>query len=128
MTEKRYNYAVIDQECEELKPCPFCGDDAELENNGIFVRVLCRHCEIHQTDYFPECEKEAIEAWNTRPLEDEMHVVAKSIYNEIEKGRMFDVIMDDPLVENGLTHPKNLLRRIISKLEASLDVPLKGGE
>ena len=53
----------------ELKSCPFCGGEAELENNGIFARVLCPHCEIHQTDYFPECEKEAIAAWNTRVVD-----------------------------------------------------------
>lgn len=57
---------------EELKPCPFCGGQAELiETMGSqaaafspYFRVTCTDCGIHQ-DQWDE-RKLAISAWNTR--------------------------------------------------------------
>ena len=64
----------------ELKPCPFCGGNAEYETfrteEGVFTRskkciyFKCKDCEA-QTKAFPEsvhysAEEKATEAWNRR--------------------------------------------------------------
>ena len=64
----------------ELKPCPFCGSEANLEtlegyctncmNNPDDYAVQCNDC-VSSTDRYSVPE-EAIKAWNTRatPPED----------------------------------------------------------
>ena len=70
---------MTQRETKELKPCPFCGSEAEIKKNssigwffidedGNFIEgdcgfVFCRNCRIRteETD-----EAEAIEAWNRR--------------------------------------------------------------
>lgn len=54
----------------ELKPCPFCGGEADCNNSG-FVKngrhmwaVECLQCGV-VTEFFNE-EAEAVEAWNRR--------------------------------------------------------------
>lgn len=53
---------------EKLKPCPFCGGEAELVNIGMKVcnpiTVHCKECECN-TNWFSR-EWEAIDAWNKR--------------------------------------------------------------
>lgn len=65
---------------EELKPCPFCGGEAELRffNNGpsFSYRVECLNCTAMVGRRFEEystnrtfwfgIKQEAIDAWNTR--------------------------------------------------------------
>lgn len=62
----------------KLKPCPFCGGEAELEKagGGVFETwyVTCATC---CASVWENTEAEAIEAWNTRrevlyikPIED----------------------------------------------------------
>ena len=46
----------------ELKPCPFCGDDANIVTGNTWVH--CMGCGA-ETDYYDTVE-EAIEAWNRR--------------------------------------------------------------
>lgn len=52
----------------ELKPCPFCGGEAELCDNGYFVDVSCKHiqCRGFADTLRYKCEEEAVEAWNRR--------------------------------------------------------------
>lgn len=56
----------------ELKPCPFCGGEAELRKWRRwldFQKVMCinRDCIIyHADDKWYKTEAEAIEAWNRR--------------------------------------------------------------
>ena len=45
---------------EELRPCPFCGGEAELCYSE--VDTFCRKCNVIQET----------EMWNTRPIEDEL--------------------------------------------------------
>lgn len=60
---------------EKLKPCPFCGGEAESKSSVDifghegFFSVLCRKC-YARTDYY-ETEAEVIEAWNRRADEEE---------------------------------------------------------
>ena len=58
---------------EELKPCPFCGGEAETSAGIIIggknenVTVECAICNAKVFDIF---EANAIEAWNTRTYEE----------------------------------------------------------
>lgn len=47
----------------ELKPCPFCGGNAEMKSYTMFW-VVCDDCLSETTVY--STEEEAIEAWNRR--------------------------------------------------------------
>ena len=63
-----------------LKPCPFCGEklvhDSEYYSGPVWkrlderYRVECPKCYAQTTEY--RTAKEAIDAWNNRPIEDEM--------------------------------------------------------
>ena len=48
----------------ELKPCPFCGGEAELYYYFGSVWVHCTGCDKNFTIF--DTEKDAIKAWNTR--------------------------------------------------------------
>ena len=57
---------------EQLKPCPFCGGEAELRsftskgnNQKIWWYVTCQNCEVYIESCF-ETQKQAIYAWNLR--------------------------------------------------------------
>ncbi len=52
---------------EKLKPCPFCGSEAFLINEGKFWAADCENidCIIRRTRYYIT-EQEAVEAWNRR--------------------------------------------------------------
>lgn len=63
---------------EEIKKCPFCGSEAQLDNidngnNGWWYSVICMkpmcRCGVSSTDYSYYNEKDAIEAWNRRTEE-----------------------------------------------------------
>lgn len=51
-----------------LKPCPFCGGEAELVGNGYFFDVSCKNikCRGCTSCLDSKTEAEAIEAWNRR--------------------------------------------------------------
>lgn len=46
----------------ELKPCPFCGGEAEIVSNRF---VKCKDCRSRTWTLFPTLD-ESIKAWNTR--------------------------------------------------------------
>lgn len=58
----------------ELKPCPFCGGEAEYRPVGFLSDpcgyVKCKNCGVKQYWYSPK--KEAIEAWNRRAESEEL--------------------------------------------------------
>lgn len=56
---------------EELKPCPFCGGEALLENTITQASIMCCDCPAvmrrgHTTRSFDDGTQRAITAWNTR--------------------------------------------------------------
>lgn len=55
----------------KLKPCPFCGGEAETIENNHYTdvwSVMCKNCFAESDRY--HTEESAIEAWNTRkPME-----------------------------------------------------------
>ena len=57
----------------ELKPCPFCGGEAEYVDNGYFVDVSCKDmdCRGFAASLNNKDKKVAIEAWNRRAGEDD---------------------------------------------------------
>lgn len=64
---------------DELKPCPFCGNEYPTitESNGYGIRIRCPQCNISFTrDYYETGRGElgrvrTIEAWNRRAGEEE---------------------------------------------------------
>lgn len=61
----------------ELKPCPFCGGEAEaIKAHHIFEKpyvVICGNKECRASlGEFSKTREEAIEAWNRR-MTDEVH-------------------------------------------------------
>lgn len=54
----------------ELKTCPFCGGNGSYSNAGFGFIVKCRKCGSKTS--IQESGKEAAEAWNTRPIENEL--------------------------------------------------------
>lgn len=68
---------------EQIKPCPFCGDEATLyqrkssSSTHLILRVYCCSaecnaesgafpCEIESIEKYDEARAEAIKAWNQR--------------------------------------------------------------
>ena len=52
----------------DLKPCPFCGGKAKLEDMGYPHHVYCTGCgaRVQGKGFAEEGEKDAIETWNKR--------------------------------------------------------------
>ena len=51
----------------KLKPCPFCGGEAEIRGkkpNRTWVWILCRSCRSESHGAYSE--EEAIDQWNRR--------------------------------------------------------------
>ena len=59
----------------ELKPCPFCGGEAELNHSitGTYFDVVCKdpYCRGFTRVCNYSTEEKAIEAWNRRVSENE---------------------------------------------------------
>ena len=55
---------------EKLKRCPFCGGTANIAKGQIEFWAYCPHCGV-QTELY-ETENEVVDAWNARPIENEL--------------------------------------------------------
>lgn len=62
-----------------LKPCPFCGGEADIYSINGKKQVRCKRCRcrtprMSRSDWFPKPEKDntelAVEAWNRRVNEN----------------------------------------------------------
>lgn len=56
----------------ELKPCPFCGNEAKLKINtemgGTNYQVLCTQCPTTVGRYWYWNQEDVIETWNKRTM------------------------------------------------------------
>ena len=83
---------------DELKPCPFCGGDAEIRtlDNGFGHQARCKTtCGVTGKIY--RFREDAIKAWNSRPLEAAAKLeVVKRIRSLIEEQEEEWFLDDNP--------------------------------
>jgi Lar family restriction alleviation protein len=72
----------MDEQQPDLKPCPFCGGDAQIDRHSYidkedFFSVYCSQCLVNR-DEFPNTEK-AVSDWNKRVYtHDEAKIILSS--------------------------------------------------
>ena len=59
----------------KLKPCPFCGGEAEIQNRGIVWVAICKSCGAVTT--FMPTEQRAANIWNKRDKPAHWHIKLK---------------------------------------------------
>ena len=81
---------------EELRPCPFCGGEAELCYSE--VDTFCRKCNVMQET----------ELWNTRPIEDALRLRIAELEAESERFTAHDATerQDDKWIPVGERLPE----------------------
>ena len=83
---------------ENLKRCPFCGNEAEFNSDEFGEGVCCKSCgaTMHNGVYGEEGRKLASADWNSRPIEDELRGKIEKL--EAENTRLreaLEVILDE---------------------------------
>ena len=104
-----------------LKPCPFCGSEAEecFDDEG---NVQCSNCDC-QMGMATVCPS----VWNTRPLEDKLEAKIAELEATIE--RMEDAwLIDETIAPDGSLRPSisKLLERL-DEAEATIEKLIKAG-
>jgi hypothetical protein len=103
---------------EELRPCPFCGGEAELCYSE--VDTFCRKCNVMQET----------ELWNTRPIEDALRLRITELEAENEKIdyffrklRMFCIFAhwDNPNTEAEFYKVDAEIREYLSEYKVCID-------
>lgn len=52
-----------------VKPCPLCGNEIRvIDNGGVFVDFWCHHCTLSMVGELDELD-ECVERWNRRVYE-----------------------------------------------------------
>lgn len=93
-----------------LKRCPFCNQDAAVLTETEDYRVVCGNCAA-STGCF-ETAKEAVNAWNDRPLEKVLTSQIHFLDGEIERLRSLYISKDKDLLvkfERNQTNARNAL-------------------
>lgn len=64
---------------EQLKPCPFCGKQASIENAHIV-------CGCKSTWKVKDGDIQgAVKEWNSRPIEDQLYIVISELEKQLEE-------------------------------------------
>ena len=89
----------------ELKPCPFCGGEAEMQCELEIYCVMCTECNAHGTtvDNWHEGDEaysEAIAAWNRREKDEEEQrsKIEQKLIKKIFEEEI--VMLDEPCCED----------------------------
>ena len=111
----------------ELKPCPFCGNEAQV-NTWTMHGITESRCFCSNSDCPNSVRTVALEQWNTRPIEDALHAriaeleaennrLAELLHNELSSveiatdlGNKRWVALND-IYENGEKHNTNWCKR-----------------
>jgi hypothetical protein len=81
------------KENEDLRPCPFCGAQALLYQQGFMGFVTCGSCGANGAHHATWAQ--ARSAWNTRPVEDRLRQEAAGLFQQTEfLGRRIDFLLD----------------------------------
>ena len=62
---------------EEIKPCPFCGSDAEYDDFTEAVTCVNKTCNSYGPD--GKNDYDAIQKWNQRPYDYDMPAIVKKV-------------------------------------------------
>lgn len=107
----------------ELKPCPFCGGEATLNETtilGLSYNISCANC--NGTNY-NSTQKEAIKAWNTRAdvsIGMSREEAKDAVYNPMEFNKREMYILIDKLYNS--IEPKNVVAEFEVKPNPFADV------
>lgn len=82
----------------ELLPCPFCGSDKLTMHRGMHLyddhEIMCHKCcasggnfDEHQYEEWEKNKHEAIEHWNTRPIEAALQSQIERLTKERDEAR-----------------------------------------
>ena len=74
-----------------MKPCPFCGGEAEIYRHALVSWVRCKECGVDTPAALPQDEQLAIDFWNTRAVEV---VLCRDCKNYDQGGEPSDVYQD----------------------------------
>jgi hypothetical protein len=105
-----------DEMSEELRPCPFCGGEAQV-NTWTMHGITESRCFCSNSDCPNSVRTVAFEQWNNRPIEGALHARIAELdeFKMIVEGCGFEVITEPPV----LNHPE----RKILKGHGTIYVP-----